>query len=525
MPLREFVTDTRPLDQLMRAASPRDRRHSRSRPGSASELTVDEGAPPPRRRGGRSARAAALRRRDSRRRRRRRSHLRRQPQRQLDQRLLRRLPVLRLRPPSQGRRRLQPLDRRRAGEGAGRGRPRRHRGLHAGRHQPGDRRVRLSRPARAPSRAVSRDLHIHAFSPMEIMYGARRTGMSYRDYLTMLRDAGLGTIPGTAAEILDDEVREMLSHKKVDVRTWVEIITTAHELGLRTSSTVMYGHIETPEHDRPARRFCCATCRSGPAASPSSCRCASSTPTPSSTRSGMAEPPPTGPLDLRVYAVSRLMLRGWIDNLQTSWVKLGTELAQLTLAGRLQRLRRHADGGVDLQGRRRRRGRVPPRRSDPRADSRSRPHSRPTDDDVWQRSRTTCTHGSRCWLAEWERRGFCADSARFLIRRDLTVVVNTADDDELLRPARLARPRHGHLHARRRGRPRARLGPAPATSSHCLARPAALLRPRPGSASATATSPRTSIARDAPAPRPHPQPDDRRDLAARLGVRAAASCR
>ena len=91
-------------------------------------------------------------------------------------------------------------------------------------------------------------LHVHAFSPMEIMYGARRTGMTYRDYLAMLRDAGLGTIPGTAAEILDDDVREILSHKKVDVRTWVDIITTAHALGIRSSSTVMYGHIETPAH-------------------------------------------------------------------------------------------------------------------------------------------------------------------------------------------------------------------------------------------------------------------------------------
>src|SRR5262249_46771667 len=84
-------------------------------------------------------------------------------------------------------------------------------------------------------------LHVHAFSPMEIMYGTRRTRMSYPAYIGMLRDAGLGSIPGTAAEILDDEVREILSHKKVDVRTWVEIITTAHALGVPTTSTVMYG--------------------------------------------------------------------------------------------------------------------------------------------------------------------------------------------------------------------------------------------------------------------------------------------
>jgi len=174
-------------------------------------------------------------------------------------------------------------------------------------------------------------IHIHAFSPMEIMYGARRTGMNYREYLTMLKEAGLDTIPGTAAEILDDEVREVLSHKKVDVRTWMEIITTAHEVGIRTTSTVMYGHIETPEHianhieilrgiqERtggftefvPLRFIHTYTALY---------------------QKGLVNPPPKGLNDMRVYAVSRLMLRGLIDNLQTSWVKLGVALAQLSLA-------------------------------------------------------------------------------------------------------------------------------------------------------------------------------------------------
>lgn len=173
-------------------------------------------------------------------------------------------------------------------------------------------------------------MHIHAFSPMEIMYGARRAGMNYRDFLTGLRDVGLGTIPGTAAEILDDEVREILSHKKVDVRTWVEIVTTAHELGLRSSSTLMYGHIETPGHIArhlvllrdiqkktggftefvPLRFIHTYT---------------------ELYLKGLVQPSPTGAVDFRLYACSRLMLRGWIDNLQTSWVKLGNELSQLTL--------------------------------------------------------------------------------------------------------------------------------------------------------------------------------------------------
>src|SRR5207247_10928911 len=88
-------------------------------------------------------------------------------------------------------------------------------------------------------------IHVHAFSPMEIMYGARRTNMDYPAYIGMLRDRGLGSIPGTAAEILDDEVREILSHKKVDVRTWVDIITTAHRLGVPAASTGLYGDAAT----------------------------------------------------------------------------------------------------------------------------------------------------------------------------------------------------------------------------------------------------------------------------------------
>jgi FO synthase len=173
-------------------------------------------------------------------------------------------------------------------------------------------------------------IHMHAFSPMEIMYGARRTGMNYRDYITMLKDAGLDTIPGTAAEILDDEVREIISHKKIDVRTWVEIITAAHRVGVPTTATVMYGHIERPEHivrhlelvrsiqkdtggftEFVPLRFIHTYTQLY--------------------QKGLVDPPPKGAVDLRMYAFSRLMLRGRVNNIQTSWVKLGTELAQLSL--------------------------------------------------------------------------------------------------------------------------------------------------------------------------------------------------
>ena len=173
-------------------------------------------------------------------------------------------------------------------------------------------------------------IHIHAFSPMEIMYGTRRTGLSTRDYIAMLRDAGLGTIPGTAAEILDDEVREILSHKKVDVRTWVDIITTAHQLGVRTTATVMYGHVEKPEHVvrhleiiRSIQKETRGFTEFVPLRFIHTYTALY--------QKGLVDPPPKGMVDLRMYAVCRLMLRGWIDNLQTSWVKLGTELAQLSL--------------------------------------------------------------------------------------------------------------------------------------------------------------------------------------------------
>jgi FO synthase len=173
-------------------------------------------------------------------------------------------------------------------------------------------------------------IHVHAFSPMEIMYGARRTNMDYPAYIGMLRDAGLGSIPGTAAEILDDDVREILSHKKVDVRSWVEIISTAHRLGVPTTSTVMYGHVETAGHIarhigllRDLQKETGGFTEFVPLGFIWE-----------NTRlyhDGKVEPQPKGRRDLRVYATSRLMLRGVIDNIQTSWVKLGHRLSQLTL--------------------------------------------------------------------------------------------------------------------------------------------------------------------------------------------------
>jgi FO synthase len=174
------------------------------------------------------------------------------------------------------------------------------------------------------------DIHVHAFSPMEIMYGAKRVRMDYPEYIGMLRDHGLGSIPGTAAEILDDGVREILSHKKVDVATWVEIITSAHALGVPTTSTVMYGHVESPRHVvnhlgiiRDIQKQTHGFTEFVPLRFIHQNTVLF--------RKGLVSPPPMGVRDFQMYAFSRLFLRGQINNIQTSWVKLGVEMAALTL--------------------------------------------------------------------------------------------------------------------------------------------------------------------------------------------------
>ncbi len=180
-------------------------------------------------------------------------------------------------------------------------------------------------------RAEFPDLHIHAYSPMEIFYGARRAGMDYRAFIRELVASGLNTIPGTAAEILDDEVREILSHKKLDTKTWVEIIRTAHSLGVPTTSTIMYGHLETPMHlARHVDLLRTIQAETGGFTEFVPLRFIWQ-----ETKlyeEGLVAPIPQGQLDLAMYATSRLMLRGLIDNIQTSWVKLGHELATLSLA-------------------------------------------------------------------------------------------------------------------------------------------------------------------------------------------------
>jgi FO synthase len=175
-------------------------------------------------------------------------------------------------------------------------------------------------------------MHVHAFSPMEISNGVTKSGMSIREWLIGLREAGLDTIPGTAAEILDDEVRWVLTKGKLPTSQWVEIVTTAHEVGLRSSSTMMYGHVDTPSHwvahlnvlrgiqDRTGGFTEFVPLPFVHQSSPLYL-------------AGAARPGPTHRDNRAVHALARIMLHGRISQIQTSWVKLGAERSQVMLNG------------------------------------------------------------------------------------------------------------------------------------------------------------------------------------------------
>ncbi|MEP9381985.1 bifunctional FO biosynthesis protein CofGH [Nocardioides sp. KR10-350] len=173
------------------------------------------------------------------------------------------------------------------------------------------------------------DMHVHAFSPMEIVNGTARTGLSIEDFLIKVREAGLGSIPGTAAEILDDEVRWVLTKGKLPAKTWIEIITTAHRVGIPTTSTMMYGHVDNPRHWvghlRVISRIQDQALEHGAAGF------TEFVPLPFVHTSapiylaGAARPGPTLRDNLAVHALARIMLHGRIDSIQTSWVKLGIE--------------------------------------------------------------------------------------------------------------------------------------------------------------------------------------------------------
>src|SRR5580700_10750657 len=166
------------------------------------------------------------------------------------------------------------------------------------------------------------ELHVHAYSPMEITYGVEKTRMPLREYLLMLKEAGLNSIPGTAAEILDDDVRKSLSPNKLKVRQWIEVIRTAHSLGIPTTSTMMYGHTETPEHWvrhllllRDIQKDTGGFTEFVPLGFIHSQT--------KLFQSGRARSGHSIQEDLIVHALSRILLNGYIRNIQVSWVKLG----------------------------------------------------------------------------------------------------------------------------------------------------------------------------------------------------------
>ena len=176
------------------------------------------------------------------------------------------------------------------------------------------------------------DMHVHAFSPMEVVNGASRTGLPIREWLVRAREAGVGSLPGTAAEILDDDVRWVLTKGKLPAATWVEVITTAHELGLRTSSTMMYGHVDTPAHWVTHLRVIRGIQeRTGgftefvllPFVHQNA----------PIYLAGLARTGPTRRENRAVHAVSRLLLHGAIGSIQCSWVKLGNDLCADVLRG------------------------------------------------------------------------------------------------------------------------------------------------------------------------------------------------
>ncbi|MFJ9892614.1 bifunctional FO biosynthesis protein CofGH [Streptomyces sp. NPDC091280] len=167
-------------------------------------------------------------------------------------------------------------------------------------------------------------MHVHAFSPMEVVNGATRTGLSIREWLTAAKEAGLDSIPGTAAEILDDEVRWVLTKGKLPTATWIEVITTAHELGIRSSSTMMYGHVDQPRHWLGHLRTLAGIQQRTGGFTEFVTLPFIHTNAPVYL-AGIARPGPTTRDNRAVVAMARLLLHPYIPNIQTSWVKLGSE--------------------------------------------------------------------------------------------------------------------------------------------------------------------------------------------------------
>lgn len=177
------------------------------------------------------------------------------------------------------------------------------------------------------------DIHIHAFSPEEVMYGCSRSGLSVKEYLSMLKESGLGSLPGTAAEILDQGLRDLISPGRISVADWINVITTAHRLKIPTTSTIMYGHAETTEHKakhleliRSIQKQTGGFTEFVPLSFVHK-----EAPMYNHNLVNGISPGPTGQDVIKMHAVSRIMLNDFIGNIQVSWVKEGAKMSQLLL--------------------------------------------------------------------------------------------------------------------------------------------------------------------------------------------------
>lgn len=177
------------------------------------------------------------------------------------------------------------------------------------------------------------DLHIHAFSPEEVLYGAVRSRSSIAEYLTALKEAGLGTLPGTSAEILDDAVRDVIAKGRISTAQWIDVVTTAHRLGIRTTATMMYGHIETPAHQvqhmallRSIQKDTGGFTEFVPLSFVHQEAPMALKETVPGLRAGAS-----GVEVVRTHAIARIMLGETFRNIQASWVKDGVKLGQWLL--------------------------------------------------------------------------------------------------------------------------------------------------------------------------------------------------
>jgi FO synthase subunit 2 len=181
-------------------------------------------------------------------------------------------------------------------------------------------------------RNVSADVHIHAFSPAELNFIARQSGLSLKEVVETLLAVGLNSVPGTAAEILADRVRDIICPGKISSGEWQTTIKLCHRLGLPSTATMMYGHVETPREQAEHMALVREIQRETHGFTEFVLLPFMHENTPLQ-RAGIARDGSSGVNNIRVHAVARLMLAGYIDNIQTSWVKLGPKVAQMMLSG------------------------------------------------------------------------------------------------------------------------------------------------------------------------------------------------